>query len=360
MRLGAVFPLSGPQAALGLGMRDSVRLAVEELNARGGVEGRKVKLVELDDASQPDKCAAVARQLGEDKRILGVVGSYDSACFRAAHPIFAAARLPFIPAGVADRDLAVVGLGDASNEFSILPFGTALMAQAAKYAWDILKARTFAYVDDMSPEGTNAVNQFRYSLGPFFKTVVTGEELVRSPADFPAVVAKIKAAAPQFVFYGGTPDHAGAFLKALREAGVQSAFQDGSHYPAQEFIDAAGARAEGALAVFHGIPPEDFPEGRKYLQAYAAHGYRDPPSIYGIYAYAAAQVMLQAMDRSFLIRPSVVGALKNEQFDSVLGPIRFNWVGSSYQTMAIYQVQRGGWAPIFVSGKGALQPFSAR
>ena len=360
LRIASILPLTGPDAAIGLGMRNSIRLAVDEANARGGVQGRRVVLVELDSASQPATAAAAARKVVDDPRVIAALGTYDHECYMAVQPILGKARVPWIPAAIADRDLASVGLSQYPSEFALIPFGSTQMAQAAKYAWDVLGARTFMYVHDGSNYALFAINHFRAAISPYLKTTATGEELLHSEADLPALVAKIKAAPPQYVFFAGKTELAARFLKGLREAGVTSWFQSGIHSPAPEFIDLAKDRAEGALDVFAGIPPEDFPEGRQFLKAYAAQKLRDPPSIYGVYAYAETQILLQAMERSFLTRPSVSGSLKNGQFDTVLGPIRFNWVGSSYQTAAIYQVVKGRWTPIYATDQSGLKPFTAR
>lgn len=361
IRVGALLPLSGPDAAVGLGMRNSIRLAVEQVNRRGGVQGRKVQLVEVDEASNPEKAAAGASALRDDKRVVGVIGTYDHDSYVAAQPILGDAKVPFLSAGISNRDRTAVGLGGYDAEFALLPFGSAQMAHAAKYAWDVLGARTFVYVRDESHFAGTTVSQMRAALTPFFKKVVTGEEVAGSEAELPALVAKIKAAPPDYVFFAGRPDLAAHLLVQLRDAGVTSHFQDASHFPSQEFIDVAKEKAEGALAVFHGIPPEDFPEGREFLKAYAAEGFREPPSIYGIYAYAETQALLEAANRSFLTRPSVAGALRNEELPTALGPIRFIiWIGSTYQAAALYQVVKGKWTPIQATDKGQLKPFTAR
>jgi branched-chain amino acid transport system substrate-binding protein len=360
LRVGVLLPLTGPHAAIGLGLRNAIRMAADEVNARGGLQGRKLKLVERDEASVPETAAKEAAALGQDPRVVAVLGTVDQDAYQAAQRALAEARMPFISAGVVDRDITSVGLGAFPSEYGLLPFGTSQEDNAAHYAWDVLGARTFLYAREDNDVGHRLINQFRAATTTLFKTIQTGEEILRSDADVAALVAKIKAAPPQYVFYAGGPKQGALLVSQLREASVKSFFQFGGQELSQEFIDLAKGKAEGALAVFPGIPAEDFPEGRAFLQAYAASHFPEPPSAFGIFGYAEAQTLFAAMDRSFLTRPSIAGALKREQLDSALGPIRFFWGASSYQTMAIYQVTQGKWTPIYESSKSGLKPFVGR
>jgi branched-chain amino acid transport system substrate-binding protein len=361
LRIAALLPLSGPNARTGTGMRNSIRLAVDEVNARGGIQGRHVRLLEFDDASDPKKAEARAREIVADKRIVALIGTYDYETYAAIADGVSSAGVAFLPAGPAARDSSSVGVGDRPNESALLPLGNVALAAAAKYAWDTLKARDFVYVRDLSLTGYQSLNAMRRVTSALFKRIQTGEEVLTTEADVAPLVEKLRRKPPDYVFFAGDAAQGGRLLALLREAGVKSTFQIEAHLPSQEFIDAARGHADGALAVFHGVPDEACPEGREFLKRYAAAGFSTPPSVYGIYAYAEAQSLLSGMDRSFLSRPSVIGAMTNEQFDTILGPIRYNiWFGSTYQTVAIYQVEGGRWKPAFVSGKSGLQPFAAR
>jgi branched-chain amino acid transport system substrate-binding protein len=360
VRLAAILPLSGADAASGLGMRNAIRLAVAEANARGGVQDRPIRLLELDDGSVPSRTAAAAREVAADERILGAVATYSHDCFLAAQPVLGEAHVPWIPAAADDRGLATVGLGMYPTEFSVIPFGAVQMDQATKYAWQVLGARTFAYVRDGSDYSLYLINDFRAGVSTYLGRTATGEERVASEAEIPDVVAKLKQASPQYVFFAGKPEIAGKLLLAMRAAGLTSRFQTATHEPSQEIIDLAKEQAEGALSLFAGAPADTSPEGRQFLAGYAAAGFREPPGIYGLVAYAETQVLIQALERSFLTRPSVAGALKREKFDSALGPISFNYAGSSFQTSVIYEVVQGRWKPVYASGKDPLAPFVAR
>lgn len=360
LRVGVLLPLSGADAAIGRGVRNAIRLAADELNDQGGIQGRMLLLSEVDDESDPEKAAQGAGRLGADPRVLAVLTSVGHATYRKVQPILGDARTPFLSPGAIDRDVSTVGLHAFPTEAALIPYGTTQQEKMVAYAWDVLGARRFFYVREDTDFALSVLNHFRVATAARLDALQTQDEPIGADAAIPASVARIKAAAPDYVFYSGRPAQAALLLTQLRQAGVNSPFQHAWLEPSQEFIDRAADKAEGSLAVFPGLPAEASPEGRAFLQAYAAKGYRDPPSRFGLFGYAGAKVLFAAMARSFLSRPSITGALSNGQFDSPLGPIRFNWVGSTYQTAGIYKVVHGQWTPVYMSGKAGVVPFVAQ
>ena len=356
IRIGVLLPLTGPDAAVGLGMRAAVRLAVEEHNRRGGVKRRAVELVELDDASDMEQARAAATRLIADPTVVVAITGYDADAYTAIQNDLRDGKLAGALVAVSNWDKMRLR---GPSEFRIVPFGSTQQKHAAEHAWHTLGARSFAYVTDDTYYGASTVNHFRDGLRPMLGE--PGAEMVvrRGEREFQEVVSQLVARPPDYVFFGGRPLEAALLLGRLRAAGVKSRFQAGTHFPSDEFIAEAKGDAEGALATFHGPPATDLPGGKAFLDAYAAHAYAQPPSIYGLYAYASAQTVLQALERSTLTRPSVTGALSNESFETALGPIKYNYFGSNYQAVVLYEVQGGRWTPVLATDKtGKLQPYT--
>src|SRR3954468_2194378 len=102
--VAAVLPLGGPDAAVGRGMRNAIRLAVDEVNARGGVQGRKVTLLELDEASNSQTAAELGKRVAGDDKVLATIGYYDKDVALAADHSLRGAGVPALFAGVSTRD----------------------------------------------------------------------------------------------------------------------------------------------------------------------------------------------------------------------------------------------------------------
>ena len=356
--IATILPLTGPNAASGIGMRNAIRLAVDEANGRGGVQGHRIGLIELDDASQVANAGKAARTLAADSRVLAALIGYDHDCWREATATLCAARIPNMMGGVTARQR-----GGAPNdyEFRLLPDSTQQMDQAFNYAWDVVGARKFIYVHDGSAQGLAAVYDFRHAVGEKIRDRVSGDDTAirAGETDFSAIIARARNEKPDYILFGGQPREGGLLLKQLREAGITTPFEVQTHELSAEFIASAQEKAEGAVQMFPGLPLEDTPEGKAFLALYEKAGYREPPGPFGLYAYAETQALLGAFDKSFLTRPSVRGALTNEEFETLLGRLRFFFLGSSYQRAVLYQVQKGRWTPFYATdAKGKLQPYA--
>lgn len=355
--IATILPLTGPNAAAGRGMRNAIRLAIDETNRRGGVQGHPIALAEFDDASDDKRAVEAGSKLVADQRILGAIVHYDHDCSTVTKEMLGVAHVPNILGGIATRELPETV---SDFEFRMLPTANAQMKSALDYAWDVVGARKFLYAHDRSTVGREAIYQFRAAFDLKFEKLVLGGDfgVVAGNPDFGPTVAKAVADKPDYILYGGEPRDGAKLLVELRAAGVTAAFQMQSHELSQEFIDAAKDKAEGAVQIFTALPLDATPEGKAFLADYEK-AFHEPPVAYGIFAYAEAQSLLQAMEKSFLTRPSIRGALANEEFDTALGPIRFNYFGSTWQRAVVYQVIHGRWTPIEMTDvKGKLQPLA--
>jgi branched-chain amino acid transport system substrate-binding protein len=347
LRVGVLLPFSGPNAAYGLGMRNSIRLAVEEANARGGVEGHKIELVELDDGSDRKKAEEGAKALIGDPKMLAAIVNYDDETGQTTRPIFMG-ELPTVIAGLIDRSPVENG---GPGELRFLPDGFTLEQPLANYAWNTLGLRRFVWGSDETPFGIQMMRMLRQGLSALEhkKEFGVAYRIERGATDFKKQLDWAFEHNAEYVQFGGEPREAALFLKALRAAGYKGAFEAGLHSLSQEFIDLAGPDAEGTLHVFPSLPADSFPAGKTYLEAYAAHRFPEPPTEFGILAYAETQALISAISQSLLTRASVAGALHHEALVTSLGAVRADYVASSYHSIAVYRVEHGRWVPIYTA-----------
>lgn len=347
LRVGVLLPFSGPNAAYGLAMRNSIRLAVEEANARGGVEGHKIELVELDDASDRKKAEEGAKALVSDPKMLAAIVNFDDDTAPTTRAIFMN-QLPTVIAGLIDRTPIENG---GPGELRFLPDGFTLEQPLANYAWNTLGLRRFVWGSDETSFGIQMMRMLRQGLGLLGHTKGAGVayRIERGATDFKKQLDWTFEHNAEYVQFGGEPREAALFLKALRAAGYKGVFEAGLHTLSQEFIDQAGPDAEGTLRVFPGLPADSFPSGKAYLEAYANHHFQEPPTEFGIFAYAEAQALISAMGQSLLTRASIAGAMHHEALVTALGAVRADYLASSYHSIAIYRVEHGRWVPIYTA-----------
>ncbi len=351
--IGVVLPLTGPDAAAAAGMRNAIRMAVDETNAKGGVQGRRVEVLEVDDHEDQPTAKAAAARLAADARVLGVTGYFNPAGFWASHDTYVLARMPLVLSGLRARESThLFGTGD--QEFSLLPLGPTVALPIARWAWDTAGARKHLYVREGTFDGQSEVNIFRGALTTVSGTLVSGgdERVAPDATDFSPVLEQLRARGSDLVFYGGRARQAALLVKQLRAAGLTTPFVLGAHEPAQEFLEVAKEAAEGAVTGFPDRPLEDTQAGRAFLEKYLARGFAEPPGRFALLGYAGAQTLLAAMEKSFLTRPSVGGSLKNELFQTALGPVKYYVGGSTWQPPGVvYQVKGGRWVPVLQLAK---------
>ncbi len=360
LRVGVLLPLSGPQAAAAAGQRNAIQLAVDQRNEQGGVQGRKVRLVVVDAGSTPQQAGAGGRQLYDDPSIVATIGPTTRGDYEATKEADTITKTPRVIFWAPSLDkIEIIN----PNESRLMPMGNWNTRPIAAHIWNVLKLRKYLWAYDLrSRTGRDLIFDMRSALTEADGTtestgslVIAGNDFDISPGstDFTKLVEQAKRDGTELVYFGtDEPRQAGLAVAALRTAGFAGTFVYGSERPSQEFIDAAQGKAEGALMSLFGPPAEDVPYGREFLKAYQARGFREPPDFYSLPAYIATQALLSAMEKSFLTRASIGGALRNEhKLDTAAGPIGFNFFGSNYGLSLIYQVKQGKWTPVMV-GQG--------
>jgi branched-chain amino acid transport system substrate-binding protein len=362
IRIGTILPLTGPDATVGHGMLNSMQLAVDEVNHRGGIKGRRVELVVLDEGVTPptDKARAADKKLADDPTIVALSAHYSEHAAMETNDVLHPAGLANVVPGALHPEVCEEP-HRTSEIFRLIPSSRTQMRQAAKFAWEVLGARRFFVIHEDSYWGIVTSQEFKEALGRYG---VMPEDIMVKPGarTFGGIPEMLKTLGTEYVHVSGEPEHAAALLKQMRAAGSTARLQIATKCLSDKFIELAGADAEGAIATFTHLLPEYSPEGKTFLQSYAAAGFPSPPGPYGMLSYASMELLLKAVDRSSLTRPSVVGALARGKFETVLGTTRFGDNGQSYyHGVAVYQVIKGHWTPIYVTGESdQLKPYVAK
>ncbi|MGC8763459.1 MAG: branched-chain amino acid ABC transporter substrate-binding protein [Acidobacteriota bacterium] len=347
IRLGVAGPLSGEQATLGQDVLNGVTLAVEEWNAKGGVLGRKITLIPVDDENNPDKAKEAAYYLSRKKPLV-VIGHVDSGCSLAAAKTYQdndvvmicpTSTSPRLTEGGMDHVFRVCGRDDFQGR------------AAAVWLIKHYPQRTVAVVSDNSEYGRGLADEFvrNYEFLSARK-VLLREEVKRGDPTLEPALTKCLEARPDLVFFGGLANQGGAFLKALRQHGSLAVFMGGDGCFGKPFLDAAGTEvATGALVVFY----PDFSElpgtrTRTFLEAYQGR-FKAPPGPFAIFGYKAAQVALAAVGQAGvpINGRTISQALHRLTFETVFGLLRFTDKGDPVDVpLSVWVVEEGQFKEI--------------
>jgi len=354
-KIGVIAPLSGDLSALGLGIQNSVDLAIKQANASNAIPGWKLELAAEDDQATKDVGINAATKLAADKDVVGVVGTLNSGVADGVQPVLRDAKITQVsPANTATR--LTMGLDPANkvrqapNYFRVCTNDAVQGAFAAQYAFDA-GFKKVAVVNDKKPYGAGLVFEFIKKFKALGGDVVS-EETAVAKEDFASVVSNIKPDGPQMVYYGTEYPLAGPFSLAMKTAGLKVPLMGGDGIFDPQFIKLAGTTSDGDIATSVGAPVDKLPSAKAFVDAYNAGGYKDPYAAYGGYSYDAANAIINALKISLpsatdamSARQATVDAMSKVSFDGATGKVSFDEFGdSTNRTITVYAVEGGKWA----------------
>lgn len=343
IKIGLLSPLTGPAAADGASVNNSVQLALEKVNKGGGILGKKVELVVYDDRADGKEAVGLAQKLIQQDRVVGVVGGSYSTPSRAVAPIFQEERIPFIAAYAVHPDITTAGDYCFRNGFLGMVEGRA----AAYVAVNKLKAKKIALLVSDNDFGRTLSAGFKEYLSKNAPTV----ELVYEQAypfkeqDFKPYLAAIKEKNPDLIFASGYYFQTGPIVSQAREMGITATIfgEEGADSP--KFLEIAGKAAEGFLIVTNLNRDDPRPEVQEFLKLYRER-YHIEPDMVGASAYDAFMILCDAIRRAGSTDGAAVqkavAATKN--FNGLTGIIQgFTPVGEVVKDVQVQIVKDGAF-----------------
>lgn len=336
---------AGPWTELyGQANKRGIELAVEEVNARGGVDGRPLRLVQRDDEGDGSKAAQIAGEFVANRSILAVVGHVTSGAMMAAARVYDG-YLPAVSTTASSPDLSGISpwvfrviSSDSANGLTIARFVSARGDSRA------------AILYENNAYGRGLAEAFRRG----YTGRIVGDDPIPSDgkSDFEPYIAFLKSRAPTMVFVAGTEGSGRAVLREARRQGLAAAFIGGDGWTS---IVADTVAAEGAFvgAPFSAQDPRD--EAQRFVKAFRAK-YHGAPDGNSALAYDATMLLVEAIRKSGSsrrkIRDWLAGLDEKTAWQGVTGPIHFlpsgDVVGKSVVITRVrggtLEVERGGAA----------------
>jgi branched-chain amino acid transport system substrate-binding protein len=359
VKIGVIAPLSGDLSALGLGIRNSVDLAIKQANAANAIPGWTIEIAPEDDEAKPDSGRNAATKLASDKDVIGVVGPLNSSVGQTVAPVLNSAGVAEVsPANTnpnltrgedplkAPKRVYPTYFRTCTTDFVQGPF-------AAQYLIDA-GIKEVATIHDKKAYGQGLVQYFSEEFTGLGGTIVATATVNPDDDDFNAAITVVKAKNPKAVFYGGEYPQGGPLSNQMKAAGLKVPLMGGDGIYDPKFIADAGAGSDGDLATSVGAPVEDLDSAKAFIDAYAAGGYTDPYAAYGGYSYDAANAIINAIKVSLASASDVASALKptvealgKVDFAGATGKVSFDEYGDSTNTtITVYKVTSGKWKAV--------------
>jgi len=366
VKIGVIAPLTGPLSELGLGIKNSVDLAVKQANEKKTVAGYNLVLAAEDDTADPATGANAANKLSSDPLVAGVIGTLNSSVAQSVAPVLARASITQIsPANTNDTLTRGESFKDAPKRVWPTYFRTATLDSlqgpfAADYAYKEAGFKSAVVIHDKKTYGQGLATAFTQRFKDAGGQVLSTQTVNESDRDFGAVVTKVIGAKPDFVYYGGEYPAAGPLAGQLKERGFTGPLFGGDGIYASDFFKGAGDKGSGTLATSIGAPVEQLDSAKQFVADYQAAGYKESFSAYGGQSYDSANILIQALAKALpnaadvqSARASIVTAVSGTQaFQGATGEHSFDEFGdTSNRALTVYKAEGTEWKPVF-SGQG--------
>ena len=359
--LGVIAPIAGGLTSFGAGIRNSVQLAVVQANEQKVIPGWTIKLRALDDSSDPVKGRAAAKKLAADRSVVAVIGPYNSGVALEAAPVLSKQGVALVSPSNTLTSLTV-GDDSAHPKRQWKTYFRMVGPDSQQAAFLARQARTLGFSTAAVVSETKAVSK---GLADQFATAFTAaggsvpvHQIVPDGAtDFKTFLDAAGPAKPQLLFFGGEYQVAATLRTAASAAGITAPLMGGDGMNDPTYISGAGASAVGSYASGVGAPLNTIPGASRFLAAYQAQGFTDPPTDYGPYAYDAANAVIKVLKTALKgkqalpsgVRAQVVNGLQTTDTTGVTGAISFDRFGDT-KTPAFTLYQVGGspavWTPL--------------
>lgn len=334
--IGMAGPLTGKDAWFGEQMQRGAQQAVADINAGGGVLGQQVRLISADDFCDPEQAIAAARKLVSDG-VIFVVGHYCSHASIPASAVYEAAGVVMISPTSTNPTLTELG---RANVFRVVNRDDVNGMVVGNYLADHWAGNKVAILHDNTTFGKGIAEETKKQLNRRGVTEAVYKAYVPGRADYGTEIAELQAAGIAVAFIGGYHTEIGLMARQARDRGYSVQLVAGLGLGSEEFKLIAGPAAEGVLFL-DVADPRRRAEAAPVVERFRASGYE--PEGYTLYAYGAVQVWAQAAQKAGSLQPpAMIASLRQNQFDTVLGPIDFNEKGDLAVQNPVWWVWRGG------------------
>ena len=340
-------PMTGGESAFGRQMKNGAEQAVADLNAAGGVLGRKLTLDVEDDACDPKQARSVAEKIASEG-IPFVAGHYCSSASIPASEAYADGNvLEITPASTnplfTERKLwnvaRVCGRDDQQG------------VVAGDYIAKNFKGKNIAILNDKTTYGKGLADETKKALNKAGVQEKMFESYNKGDKDFTAIVSRMKRENIDLVYVGGYHQESGLIVRQMRDQGMKTVLMAGDALADKEFASITGPAGAGTLFTF-GTDPRKKETAKAIVERFKAKGV--DPEGYTLYTYAAMQVWSQAAAKAGTTDPmKVMKAIKAGAWDTVLGKMEFDEKGDIKQIdYVVYKWDdKGGYAEVD-PGKG--------
>ncbi|HET9220582.1 MAG TPA: ABC transporter substrate-binding protein [Terriglobia bacterium] len=337
--IGEYGSLTGEDATFGGSTKNGIEIAVDEVNAAGGLLGKKVRVIVEDDQGKAEEAQIVVTKLITKDRVVAVLGEVASSRSLAAAPVAQQYGVPMI--SPSSTNVEVTRKGDYIFRVCFLdPFQGYVMA---KFATNTLKITKVAVLRDIKSDySVGLANAFIENFQKMGGTIVGDESYSAGDTDFNAQLTSIKARGPQAIFVPGYYTAVGLIARQAKKQGINVPLLGGDGWDSPKLTEIGGKDLDGAFFTNHYSVDDPSPEAQRFLAAYKARFNTVPDALGGL-AYDSAMVLFEAIKRAGstdgkAIRDEIA---RTKDHSGVTGKITLNSERNADKPAVVLEIKEG-------------------
>lgn len=345
IKVGLNYELSGPVATYGQGLTDGITLAIEEINKNGGVLGKQIEAVKVDNKSENAESANVATKLATRDKVVAILGAATSGNTKAAAPIAVQNKVPLISASATADDVTVDSNGKVREYVFKTCFSDSFQGVGmANFAFnDLGKKNVALLVDSTSDYSKGLTKSFKETYTKLGGQVVTEQAYQAKETDFKAVLTKIKGSNPDVIFLPGYYEEVGLIVKQARELGLNVPVLGGDGYDSPKLAELAGKSAlNGVYYTNHYSSKDTSAEVVKFREVFKAK-YNKEPDAFNALGYDLAYLLADATKRSGEANPEKIkdALAATKEFKGVTGTVTIDKNHNPIKSITVLEMKDG-------------------
>jgi branched-chain amino acid transport system substrate-binding protein len=356
VRIGVFMSLTGSTANFGISSTNGIKMAADEVNATGGINGKPIEVLVQDDRSDASEAATIVTKFVTQDQVHAILGEVASSRSIAAAPIAQNAKIPMLTPSSTNPEVTKKGDFIFRSCFIDPVQGAAIAQFAAK----TLGAKSAAImVDRKNDYSTGLEKVINATFTRLGGKIVATQSYQEGDQDFNAQLTSLKGSNPQVIFIPGYYNDVGLIAKQARDKGINVPLLGGDGWDSTQLYAIGGSALNGCFFSNHYSPYDTDPKVQKFVNDYKAR-YNTLPDALAATAYDAAKIMFDAIKRSpSLDGPAIRDALAaTKDFPGVTGTVTFNENRDAVKPIVMIEIKPGGMYAVRerVNVEGAAMP----
>ncbi|CAN5457889.1 ABC transporter substrate-binding protein [soil metagenome] len=335
--VGEFGSFSGSEATFGQSTSEGIKLAFTEINKKGGIKGKQLKLISLDNQGKPEEARASVQRLITQDKVVAVLGEVASSRSLAAAPVAQQYQVPLITPS--STNPKVTEIGDYIFRVCFIdPFQGLVMAKFA--ALDLKKKRVAILRDVKSDYSTGLADVFTTEFKKLGGEIVADESYQAGETDFKAQLTQIKGKKPDAIFVPGYYTEVGLIARQTRQLGMTVPLLGGDGWDSEKLSELGQDAIKGSYFSNHYTTESTEPVVTNFIKDYrAAYGGKTPDGLAAL-GYDAAGILIKAMERTTEVTPKNIRdeIAKTKNYPGVTGNITINEKRDATKSAVVVQV----------------------